>query len=101
MPPDTPDYLKAVDFVCGAGGMSYGLQQAGITVIGGIDNSPDCGATYAANIAGAQYIRHDVATLSAPELGRRLALNRNDPTLVFCGCSPCQFWSKIRTDKTK
>ncbi len=25
----------------------------------------------------------------------------NDPTLVFAGCSPCQFWSKIRTDKTK
>lgn len=81
--------------------MSYGLQQAGIEVIAGIDNSPDCGKTYAANITGARYIRHDISTLSAPELGRRLGIKPNDHNLVFAGCSPCQFWSKIRTDKTK
>ena len=93
--------MKAVDFFCGAGGMSYGLQLAGIQVLGGIDNSVDCGRTYTANIEGAQYIKHDIATLSAPELGRRLDLRRADPDLLFAGCSPCQFWSKIRTDKTK
>lgn len=93
--------MRAVDFFCGAGGMSYGLHLAGIQVLGGIDNSEDCGKTYAANIAGAKYIKHDIATLSAPELGRELDLCRGDPDLLFAGCSPCQFWSKIRTDKTK
>lgn len=93
--------LKAVDFFCGAGGMSYGLQQAGIQVLAGIDNSPDCRTTYTNNIRHAQYIRHDISTLSAPELGRRLSLTRDDPSLVFAGCSPCQFWSKVRTDKSK
>jgi len=93
--------LKAVDFFCGAGGMSYGLQAAGIDVLAGIDNDVDCRKTYTSNIHGATFIKHDVSTLSPKDLGRRLGLRRNDPDLVFAGCSPCQFWSKIRTDKKK
>lgn len=93
--------LRAVDFFCGAGGMSYGLSRAGIQVLGGIDNSIDCEKTYEANVPGAIYIRKDITRLSAPELGRRLNLRIDDPNLILCGCSPCQFWSKIRTDKTK
>lgn len=93
--------LRAVDFFCGAGGMSFGLSQAGIKVLGGVDNAVECKSTYETNVPGAKYIRHDITTLSAPELGRRLKLERGDPALIFCGCSPCQFWSKIRTDKTK
>jgi DNA (cytosine-5)-methyltransferase 1 len=93
--------LKAVDFFCGAGGMSYGLQSAGIDVLAGIDNDVDCRKTYTSNVLGAKFIKHDVSTLSPKELGRRLGLRRNDPDLVFAGCSPCQFWSKIRTDKRK
>lgn len=93
--------LKAVDFFCGAGGMSYGLQQAGIQVLAGIDNSMDCNETYSFNVKGAQYIQRDICKLSAPELGRKLGLTQNCDDMVFAGCSPCQFWSKIRTDKTK
>jgi DNA (cytosine-5)-methyltransferase 1 len=80
--------------------MSYGLQLAGIQVLAGIDNSPDCRETYLANIKAAKYIKHDITTLSAPELGRRLKIVPDDDDLVFAGCSPCQFWSKVRTDKT-
>ena len=93
--------LKAVDFFCGAGGMSLGLQNAGIQVLAGVDNSTDCRKTYEANISGAKYIKHDISTLSAASLVKRLNLQVDDPSLVFAGCSPCQFWSKIRTDKTK
>jgi len=93
--------LRAVDFFCGAGGMSYGLTQAGIQVLGGVDNDPDCRETYERNVLNAQYIERDISKLTAPELGRRLLIESEDPELVFAGCSPCQFWSKIRTDKTK
>lgn len=92
--------LKAVDFFCGAGGMSYGLGRAGVTVLGGIDNDAACKKTYQRNV-GAKFIKHDISTLSAPALGRRLGLEPDDPYLIFAGCSPCQFWSKIRTDKSK
>lgn len=93
--------LRSVDFFCGAGGMSLGLTKAGIKVLAGVDNATDCRKTYESNIAGAKFIKHDISTLSARELARRLRLRVNDDSLVFSGCSPCQFWSKIRTDKTK
>lgn len=93
--------LRAVDFFCGAGGMSFGLFQAGIEILGGIDNSVDCKRTYEANVPRAKYVRRDITRLSANVLGKRLGIEADDPNLIFCGCSPCQFWSKIRTDKSK
>lgn len=93
--------LKAVDFFCGAGGMSYGLKLAGIDILAGIDNDLSCKETYETNIAGAKFIHHDITKLSARELGEKLLINRNDNNLVLAGCSPCQYWSKVRTDKTK
>ena len=98
---DPQPILKAVDFFCGAGGMSLGLRNAGIQVLAGIDNAGDCRKTYESNITGAKFIKHDISTLSTTSLAQRLGLQRNDPKLIFAGCSPCQFWSKIRTDKTK
>lgn len=93
--------LKAIDFFCGTGGMSYGLLSAGIRVLAGIDNDAGCRETYEANVRGAAFIRRDIIRLTAPELERLLSLPKNDPDLIFAGCSPCQYWSKIRTDKTK
>lgn len=93
--------LQAVDFFCGAGGMSLGLSKAGVKVLAGVDNATDCKKTYESNVVGAKFIRHDISTLSAHDLAQRLSLRGNDSSLVFAGCSPCQFWSKIRADKTK
>ncbi|MEX0323800.1 MAG: DNA cytosine methyltransferase [Puniceicoccaceae bacterium] len=93
--------FKAVDFFCGAGGMSFGLQRAGIEVLAGIDNDRECKKTYESNIRGARFIKHNICTLSAKDLQHRLKLIVDDPFLIFAGCSPCQFWSKIRTDKRK
>ena len=81
--------------------MSFGLSQAGLQVLAGIDNSRECQQTYEANVPGSKYIRRDLARLSANELCKRIGIAPDDPNLVFCGCSPCQFWSKIRTDKSK
>ncbi len=41
--------LKAVDFFCGAGGMTYGLSKAGIDVKAGIDIDISCKETYEIN----------------------------------------------------
>lgn len=93
--------LKAVDFFCGGGGMSYGMQKAGIKVLAGIDFEPNCKATYKANIKGAEFIQADVFNLTEQELQTKLNLKRNDDELILIGCSPCQFWSIINTDKNK
>ncbi|MGG7033800.1 MAG: DNA cytosine methyltransferase [Flavobacterium sp.] len=93
--------LKAVDFFCSGGGMSYGMQQAGIEILAGIDFDENCKATYEANIKGAEFIHADVFDLTEQELEEKLSLNKDDDELVLIGCSPCQFWSIINTDKTK
>jgi DNA (cytosine-5)-methyltransferase 1 len=93
--------LKAIDFFCGAGGMSYGLQSAGIEILAGLDNDYLCKETYEANIVDAKFIHHDISDLDTLELANILKINKNDNNLIFAGCSPCQYWSKVRTDKTK
>lgn len=93
--------LKALDFYCGGGGMSFGMQQAGISIIAGIDNESKCRETYESNIKGARFIEEDVFELKEKELATNLDLKKNDDSLVLIGCSPCQYWSIINTDKKK
>lgn len=93
--------LKAVDFFCGGGGMSYGMLEAGINVLAGIDNEENCRNTYDANIGENKFIKEDVFDLKEEDLEKRLKLNKNDDDLILIGCSPCQFWSIINTKKEK
>ena len=93
--------IKAIDFFCGGGGMSYGMQMAGIKVLAGIDNDKNCKDTYKANIKGAKFIHANVFDLKEQELQKDLKLKQNDNNLLLIGCSPCQFWSIINTDKEK
>lgn len=93
--------LKAVDFFCSGGGMSYGMNQAGIKVLAGIDFDKSCKETYEANISEAKFIHADIFDYREEELEKELKLQKNDNDLILIGCSPCQFWSIINTDRTK
>jgi len=92
---------KAVDFFCSGGGMSYGMQQAGIKILAGIDFDKNCEETYRANINDAEFIHADVFDLKESALESKLSLKKNDDNLVLIGCSPCQFWSIINTTREK
>lgn len=93
--------LQAVDFFCGGGGMTYGLRMAGIDVLGGVDIASECKATYEFNNSSARFVERDVSGLDAESLGDILGIPRDVSHMVFVGCSPCQYWSKIRTDRGK
>lgn len=93
--------LKAIDFFCSGGGMSFGMQQAGIKILAGIDFDPDCKETYEANIKGAKYILEDVSKLKEEDLSREIDIKKDDDDLILIGCSPCQYWTIIRTTKKK
>jgi DNA (cytosine-5)-methyltransferase 1 len=93
--------LKAVDFFCSGGGMSFGMQQAGIKIIAGIDYDQGCKETYEANIKGAKYILSDVSKLKEEDLAKEINIKKNDDSLILIGCSPCQYWTIIRTTKKK
>jgi len=92
---------KAVDFFCSGGGMSYGMQQAGVKILAGIDFDKNCEETYKTNIKDAEFILADVFELKEAELEQRLSLKKDDDNLVLIGCSPCQFWSIINTTREK
>lgn len=93
--------LKAVDFFCSGGGMSYGMQKAGVKILAGIDYDITCKETYEKNIKGAKFIHADAFDYKEVELEKRLNLKKNDSDLVLIGCSPCQYWSIINTDRSK
>ena len=93
--------IRVVDFFCGGGGMSYGMKMAGLDVVAGIDYEKKCKETYEANLKTSKFINADVFELTPSDLEKDLGLNPNDDNLLLIGCSPCQFWSIINTDKSK
>jgi len=93
--------LKAIDFFSGAGGLTHGLKAAGIDVVAGIDNDGICKETFELNNEGAVFLEKDITKYQPSELERELKIKRNDNSMIFAGCAPCQFWSIIRTSKEK
>ncbi|MDN5204538.1 DNA cytosine methyltransferase [Fulvivirgaceae bacterium BMA10] len=92
--------LKALDFFCSAGGVTCGFKQAGIDVLGGIDIDPSCKETYEKNNA-TKYLTADVSNLRKEEVGKFFGIRKYQGDLIFVGCSPCQYYSNINTDKRK
>ena len=79
----------AVDLFCGAGGLSYGIQQAGIRIVGGIDIDPACQHPFESNIRAPFYER-DVGELTPEFID---SLFPQDGVRVLAGCAPCQPFS--------
>lgn len=96
----TKTNLKAVDFFCSIGGVSLGFKQAGIEVLGGIDIDKSCRETYEKNI-NAKFLAADVSNLEKKKVGQFFGIRRGQRNLIFVGCSPCQYYSNINTEKEK
>lgn len=81
--------IRAVDLFCGAGGLTHGLQSAGIDVRLGVDVDPACAYPFAANNR-ARFLRKSVQELSPDEL---LEEWRDAGYSLLAGCAPCQPFS--------
>lgn len=93
--------FKAVDFFCGAGGVTCGFRLADIKVLGGIDIDDVFKETYEKNNPGSKFIHSDISKLSFDDLQEKLGISKDDDHLIFIGCSPCQYYTNLKTDKTK
>ncbi len=93
--------LKAIDFFCGGGGMTCGLRQAGVDVLAGIDFDLEARETYEINNPGSTFIHADIKELDSTFLQTSCGIKKNDDYLLFVGCSPCQYYSIINTNKEK
>lgn len=93
--------LKAIDFFCGGGGMTCGLRQAGIDVVAGVDFDMDAKETYEFNNKGSIFVQSDIQKLDINFFEKRFDIHPGDDNMIFVGCSPCQYYSIINTDKKK
>lgn len=80
--------------------MSFGMKQAGIQVLVGLDSDKKCRETYLKNNPEAKFILADI-TRSETSILSDTGIKTGDDNLVFIGCSPCQYWSIINTDREK
>jgi DNA (cytosine-5)-methyltransferase 1 len=87
-----PVTISAVDLFCGVGGLSYGLQDAGIHVAAGIDLDRTCDYPYGTNVR-APFYRCDVRDVTVDELA---AMWPRRAVRVLAGCAPCQPFSPYR-----
>ncbi len=92
--------VTAVDLFCGSGGLSYGLQEAGISVAAGVDKDPDCKYAFEANI-DAEFRQLDIKSLAQdPEPIKRWYPWDTD-VQVLAACAPCQPYSTMSHEKDK
>lgn len=84
------DDVVCVDLFCGAGGLTYGLRQAGVNVVAGVDFDESCKYPYEENHPGITFHAGDVAELDAETVSKWFG----DATVrVLAGCAPCQPFS--------
>ena len=92
--------IKAVDLFCGVGGLTYGLQKAGIPVVAGIDIDDSCEYAYTHN-NNCTFIHKSVENVTGKEIRALLRgadVKIRKPRLcqffrytqsVFCGTTIC------------
>src|SRR5262245_24666649 len=79
--------IRAIDLFCGIGGLTRGLEQAGIDVSVGVDIDPACEYAYTANNR-ARFLLRSVADLKASDLS-----SADGSVKLLAGCAPCQPFS--------
>ena len=81
--------ISAVDLFCGVGGLTYGLEQAGIKVNAGIDIDETCKYAYEKNNE-ADFVCKDIDSVTSEYLS---SLYPKDDIKLLVGCAPCQPFS--------
>jgi len=84
--------LTVVDLFCGAGGMSKGLEMAGMRIVLGVDFDEFAMKTFKRNHPYAKTYVGDISELTRKKL---LKLTKNKKIYLVCGGPPCQGMSTV------
>lgn len=84
--------INAVDLFCGAGGLTRGLLDAGISVKAGVDFNSKCQFAYTFNNSQVKFIHESVSNLTGCKLNE---LFGDNGVKLLCGCAPCQTFSSM------
>jgi len=89
------DKIGVIDLFCGIGGLTHGLENAGLDVVAGYDVDSSCEYAYEHN-NHADFIQKNVEDIHGSDIKRML---RGYKIKVLAGCAPCQPFSRHQKDK--
>ena len=88
--------VKVFDFFSGCGGASCGFQAAGMEIVYALDRDADAESTFRKNFPSSTFERNDIRNASVGKV-RRLTDDRRPAPILFCGCAPCQPFTRQNT----
>jgi len=83
--------IEAIDLFCGAGGLTHGLERAGIKVKLGVDIDAACEYAYVQNNK-AKFLKESVTDVSSKEIQNYFS---KTSLRLLAGCAPCQPFSTL------
>lgn len=83
-----------LDLFCGIGGLTRGLDAAGIRSVGGVDCWGEAKATFEHNLAPLRCMQADLTKVTLGEIERSLDFSASDVDIV-AGGPPCQGFSTV------
>lgn len=99
-------WVSTVDLFCGVGGLTYGLESAGIPVSAGIDIDENCEYPYEANTSATfeqwdltHLTHHDCGENRCIDSGNIADLYPEDADRILVGCAPCQPFSTMGNER--
>lgn len=90
--------IKAIDFFCGAGGLTRGLLNVGIDVRAGVDIDARLEETYTRNNEPSVFISQDIRDVEIHRLRAKLGIGKDD-IVLYAACTPCQPFSTLNSLK--
>lgn len=88
--------LQAIDLFSGCGGLSVGLESAGIKVSYAVELNPKIANSYEENHRNTTMINKNIREISDEEF-KKIGKNIN----IVAGCPPCQGFTKINRNNAK
>lgn len=92
--------IVAFDFFCGCGGTSRGFKDAGIEIAFALDIDIDAKNTFTNNFPETVFCHKSISELKSSDLQPTID-NYKDSYKLFCGCAPCQPFTKQITESPK
>ena len=90
--------VKVFDFFSGCGGASRGFQDAGMEAVFALDWDTDARRTFEKNFPSAHIVPTDIRETGVDSVFDLVEAERPHP-VVFCGCAPCQPFTKQNTSR--
>ena len=90
--------LGVFDFFSGCGGTSKGFELAGLNPIFALDSNDDAAETFQENFQETEFKKTDITKFDPSEI--EMLVQKSDMSL-FCGCAPCQPFTRQNTTMPK